>query len=38
VENDSKSATYIEVITSIDREKWIYAMQEQMQSLEKNGT
>uniref|UniRef100_A0ACD5UZL7 Uncharacterized protein n=1 Tax=Avena sativa TaxID=4498 RepID=A0ACD5UZL7_AVESA len=38
VENDSKPATYNEAIASVDREKWVSAMQEEMQSLEKNGT
>jgi hypothetical protein len=36
VENDSKPARYIEAVASIDREKWISAMQEKMHSLEKN--
>jgi hypothetical protein len=34
----AESATYIEVIASIDREKWISSMQEEMQSLDKNST
>uniref|UniRef100_A0ACD5WKD8 Uncharacterized protein n=1 Tax=Avena sativa TaxID=4498 RepID=A0ACD5WKD8_AVESA len=38
VENDSEPATYNEAIASVDREKWVSAMQEEMQSLEKNGT
>jgi hypothetical protein len=38
VENDAKPATYTEAIASVDREKWISAMQEEMQLLEKNGT
>uniref|UniRef100_A0ACD5ZRV2 Uncharacterized protein n=1 Tax=Avena sativa TaxID=4498 RepID=A0ACD5ZRV2_AVESA len=38
VENDSEPATYNEAIASVDREKWFSAMQEEMQSLEKNGT
>jgi hypothetical protein len=38
VENDVEPATYTEAISSVDREKWISAMQEEMQSLEKNGT
>jgi hypothetical protein len=37
VENDVERATYTEAVPSVDREKWIYAMQEEMQSLEKNG-
>jgi hypothetical protein len=38
MENDAKLATYTEAIASVDREKWISAMQEEMQSLKKNGT
>ncbi|CAD6255778.1 unnamed protein product [Miscanthus lutarioriparius] len=38
VENIHESATYTEVVVFGDREKWISAMQEEMQSLEKNGT
>jgi hypothetical protein len=38
VENDAEPATYTEAIASIDREKWISTMQEEMQSLDKNGT
>ena len=38
VENASEPATYSEAIDSVDKEKWISAMQEEMQSLEKNGT
>jgi hypothetical protein len=38
VENDAEPATYTEAIASVDREKWISAMQEEMQSLDKNGT
>jgi hypothetical protein len=38
VENDAKLVTYTEAIASIDREKWISAMQEEMQSLNKNST
>ncbi|CAD6247489.1 unnamed protein product [Miscanthus lutarioriparius] len=38
VENIHEPATYTEVVVSGDREKWISAMQEEMQSLEKNGT
>ena len=37
-ENIHEPATYTEAIVSGDREKWISAMQEEMQSLEKNGT
>jgi hypothetical protein len=37
VENDPEPATYTEAIASVDREKWISAMQEEMQSLDKNG-
>jgi hypothetical protein len=35
VENDAEPATYTEAIASIDCEKWISAMQEEMQSLDK---
>nr|AAX95987.1 retrotransposon protein, putative, unclassified [Oryza sativa Japonica Group]ABA92387.1 retrotransposon protein, putative, unclassified [Oryza sativa Japonica Group] len=38
VENTLEPATYTEAVVSGDREKWISAMQEEMQSLEKNGT
>nr|AAT01387.1 putative polyprotein [Oryza sativa Japonica Group]AAT44170.1 putative polyprotein [Oryza sativa Japonica Group] len=38
VENTLELATYTEVVVSGDREKWISAMQEEMQSLEKNDT
>lgn len=40
VDNTHEPTTYIEAIVSGDREKWILAMQEEMQSrtLEKNGT
>uniref|UniRef100_A0ACD5XBE3 Uncharacterized protein n=1 Tax=Avena sativa TaxID=4498 RepID=A0ACD5XBE3_AVESA len=38
VENDSEPTAYNEAIASVDREKWVSAMQEEMQSLEKNGT
>jgi hypothetical protein len=31
-------STYNEAMVSNDRDKWVFAMQEQMQSLEKNGT
>ena len=33
----SEPATYTKAINSVDKEKWISAMQEEMQSLEKNG-
>ena len=36
--HDAKPATYTEAVASVEREKWIGAMQEEMQSLEKNGT
>ena len=36
--NLAEPATYNEAIASVDREKWVSAMQEEMQSLEKNGT
>jgi hypothetical protein len=35
VENDAEPATYTEVVASVDREKWISATQEEMQTLEK---
>ena len=38
VKDASEPATYIEAIDSVDKDKWISAMQEEMQSLEKNGT
>jgi hypothetical protein len=38
VENNYEPDTYSEAVGSGDREKWILAMQEEMQSLEKNGT
>jgi hypothetical protein len=38
VENDAGPATYIEAVAFVDRDKWIFAMQEEMQSLEKKGT
>jgi hypothetical protein len=38
VENDYEPAPYTEAIASIDREKWISAMQEEMHSLNKNVT
>jgi hypothetical protein len=38
VEHDAEPATYPEAITLVDKEKWLGAMQEEMQSLEKNGT
>jgi hypothetical protein len=38
VEHDAELATYTEAIASVDKEKWLGAMQEEMKSLEKNGT
>jgi hypothetical protein len=38
VDCSAKPSTYTEAIVSGDREKWVVAMQEEMQSLEKNGT
>ncbi|KAK1679181.1 hypothetical protein QYE76_040029 [Lolium multiflorum] len=38
VEHDTEPATYTEAVASVDRVKWISAMQEEMQSLDKNGT
>ena len=32
------SQQHSEAVDSVDKEKWISAMQEEMQSLEKNGT
>ena len=37
MEEASDPATYTKAINSVDKEKWISAMQEEMQSLEKNG-
>jgi hypothetical protein len=38
VEHDAKPATYTKAIALVDKEKWLGAMQEEIQSLEKNGT
>ena len=38
VEDASEPTTYTEAIDSVDKDKWISAMQEEMQSLEKNDT
>ncbi|CAD6236154.1 unnamed protein product [Miscanthus lutarioriparius] len=38
VENINEPATYTEAVVSGDREKWISAMQEEIQSLKKNDT
>lgn len=38
VEHDSEPATYNEAVVSGDRVKWLSAIQEEMQSLENNGT
>ncbi len=38
VECNLEPSTYSEAVVSGDREKWMSAMQEEMQSLEKNGT
>jgi hypothetical protein len=38
VDCSAEPSTYTEAIVSGDREKWEVAMQEEMQSLEKNGT
>jgi transposase InsO family protein len=38
VEHDDEPTTYTKAIASVDKEKWLGAMQEEMQSLEKNGT
>ncbi|KAK1632906.1 hypothetical protein QYE76_007221 [Lolium multiflorum] len=37
-EHDTEPATYVEAVASVDHVKWISAMQEEMQSLDKNGT
>ncbi|KAK1644155.1 hypothetical protein QYE76_061960 [Lolium multiflorum] len=38
VEHDTEPATYAEAVASVDRMKWLSAMQEEMQSPNKNGT
>src|SRR3954462_6282102 len=38
VEHDTEPATYTKAIASVDKEKLLGMMQEEMQSLEKNGT
>ena len=38
MEDASEPATYTEAIDSVDKEMWISAMQDEMQSLEKNDT
>ncbi|KAK1693822.1 hypothetical protein QYE76_010519 [Lolium multiflorum] len=38
MEHDTEPATYAEAVAFVDRVKWISAMQEEMQSLDKNGT
>jgi hypothetical protein len=38
VDCSAEPFTYTEVVVSDDREKWVVSMQEEMQSLEKNGT
>ncbi|KAK1683692.1 hypothetical protein QYE76_044540 [Lolium multiflorum] len=38
VEHDTEPATYTEAVAFVDRVKWISAMQEEMQSLDKNDT
>jgi hypothetical protein len=38
VENDAEPATYTKAIVSVDCDKWISAMQEEIQSLDKNST
>ena len=37
MEDACEPATYSEAVDSVDKEKWISAMQEEMQSLEKKG-
>jgi hypothetical protein len=38
VDCNDELSTYTKAIVSGDREKWVVAIQEEMQSLEKNGT
>jgi hypothetical protein len=38
VENKMKPSIYTEAVASDDHEKWTFAMQEEIQSLEKNST
>jgi hypothetical protein len=38
VDCSAELSTYTEAMVFGDREKWMFAMQEEMQSLEKNGT
>jgi hypothetical protein len=38
IDCSAEPSTYTEAMISGDREKWMFAMQEEMQSLEKNGT
>jgi hypothetical protein len=38
VDCSAEPSTYTEAIISSDCEKWVVAMQDEMQSLEKNGT
>jgi hypothetical protein len=38
VDYSAELSTYTEAVVPGDREKWVVAMQEEMQSLEKNGT
>jgi hypothetical protein len=38
VDCSAEPSTYTEAIVFYDRKKWVVAMQEEMQSLEKNGT
>jgi hypothetical protein len=38
VDYSVESSTYTKLVVSGDREKWVVAMQEEMQSLDKNGT
>jgi hypothetical protein len=38
VDCSAEPSTYTEAIVFDDREKWVVVMQEEMQSLEKNGT
>jgi hypothetical protein len=38
VDCSAEPSTYTKAVVSGDREKWVVAIQEEMQSLEKNGT
>ena len=38
IESSEESSTYEEVVSCSDSSKWMIAMQEEMESLHKNGT